>query len=220
MPAQAAVDAWTGDSLHLTTMISPSLTEIGAGVAVNNGKVYYVIDCARPTTSGAPQALITSVAPDASTVTAGVPVAIIPVELSTPNAEGDVVHEVKAGQSLWQIAIAYQVKIDEIRSLNGIAGNDIYPGNKLLIRKGTLIPTASGTAASIQIATPTFAYTPTITATPGVILTSTPGVLASSVAANNSTILKVAIGVLALAFIGGGIVGWFGDSKKKTPPSQ
>jgi len=32
-------------------MVSQNLTEIGAGVAVSGGRVYYVIDCARPTTS-------------------------------------------------------------------------------------------------------------------------------------------------------------------------
>ena len=31
MPAEAAVDRWTGDSLHLNTMVSQNLTEIGAG---------------------------------------------------------------------------------------------------------------------------------------------------------------------------------------------
>ena len=56
MPAQSAVDQWTGDALHLNTMLSPNMTEIGAGVAVSNGRVYYVIDCAHPTTSGAPEA--------------------------------------------------------------------------------------------------------------------------------------------------------------------
>src|SRR5215207_3417201 len=52
MPAEAAVDQWATDSIHLDTMASQSLTEIGAGVAVSGGRVYYVIDCARPTTSG------------------------------------------------------------------------------------------------------------------------------------------------------------------------
>src|SRR5215216_1572951 len=54
MSAQTAVDQWTGDALHLTTMISPNLTEIGAGVTVNGGRVYYVIDCAQPTNNGVP----------------------------------------------------------------------------------------------------------------------------------------------------------------------
>ena len=62
--AQSAVYGWTGDALHLDTMISPNLSEIGAGVAIANGRVYYVIDAALPTTgeaSASPMASITEV---------------------------------------------------------------------------------------------------------------------------------------------------------------
>ena len=38
MPAQAAIDQWTGDAPHLNTMLSPNLTEIGAGVAISGGQ--------------------------------------------------------------------------------------------------------------------------------------------------------------------------------------
>lgn len=107
MSVQSAVDAWTGDSLHMNTMISPNLTEIGAGVAVSGGRVYYVIDCALPTTSGASQVAGTSVEGGA-TVSAGTRdiATLIPIALSTSNGEGHIIHEVKAGQTLWQIAIA------------------------------------------------------------------------------------------------------------------
>ena len=65
--AQSAVDGWTGDALHLNTMISPNLSEIGAGVAIANGRVYYVIDAAQPTTGGVPQ-VSTAIAGSGSTV--------------------------------------------------------------------------------------------------------------------------------------------------------
>ncbi len=217
MSAQAAVDAWTGDSLHLTTMISPDLTEIGAGVSVNAGKVYYVIDCARPTNSGAPQAAATSLGGGSAVPTRDPNVGVvIPVILNTPNANGDVIHEVKAGQSLWQIAIAYKVKVDEIRRLNGLSGNDIYPGNKLLIKKGVTATTASPTEALLQAATSTSTSLPVPTVTYSlIILTSTPVVLATSVSSNNSMIMKVTIGVIALALLAGGIITWLGGIKKK-----
>ena len=124
----------SSDALHLNTMLSPNLTEIGAGVAVSGGRVYYVIDCARPTTSGARQAS-TSVAGDGSYLPAReAPIAAAIV--STPDSNGDVVHEVQFGQTLWQLAIVYSVKIDEIKSLNNLFDNDTYPGNKLLIKRG------------------------------------------------------------------------------------
>ena len=126
----------SSDALHLNTMLSPNLTEIGAGVAVSGGRVYFVIDCARPTTNGAPQAS-TSVAGDGSAVPAReAPIAFAIV--STPDSNGDVIHEVQFGQTLWQLAIAYNVKIDEIKSLNNLFDNNIYPGNKLLIKRGVV----------------------------------------------------------------------------------
>jgi len=132
LSAQSAVDAWMGDAPHQNTMLSPDLTEIGAGVSVVNGRVYYVIDCARPSTSGAP--------PDSTSVVASgaaIPAneALSPIVLSTPNSNGDVIHEVQSGQTLWQIAISYSVTIDDIKRLNNMFDNNIYPGNKLLIRK-------------------------------------------------------------------------------------
>ena len=137
MPAQAAVNQWSGDGLHLNTMLSPNLTEIGAGVAVSNGRVYYVIDCARPTTSGAPE-VSTSVAESGAAVPAReAPIAV--ANLSMPNSNGDVIHEVQFGQTLWQLAIAYNVKIDEIKGLNNLFDNSIYPGTKLLIKTGVMI---------------------------------------------------------------------------------
>ncbi len=214
MTVQSAVNSWTSDSLHLTTMISSILTEIGAGVAVNNGRVYYVIDCALPTTSGMSSAAATSVE-GGSTVPAAAAV-IMPVTLSTPNADGDLIHEVKAGQSLWSIAIAYKVKIDDIRSLNGLAGNDIYPGNKLLIKKGVLVPTTFLTETPVQTPTSTVTNTPVpIPSRVSVTWAPTPTLVSSSVSTNNSRIMKIAMGIIALALLGGGIFGWLGGSRKK-----
>ena len=211
MSAQAAVDQWTRDSLHLNTMISTSLLEIGAGVSVNAGRVYYVIDCARPTESGAPQAAGTS-------VIGGLPVpagggVIIPVVVSTPNADGDLIHEVKAGQTLWQIAISYNTKIDEIKRLNNLFDNNIYPGSRLLIRQGVVL------TATLFLETPTVE----ITLSPTSLPTSTTALLVptiSSTPANTSlpaptnTIMGIVIGILAVAILGGGVVAWLGNSKK------
>ena len=213
MPAQAAVDQWTGDALHLNTMLSPNLTEIGAGVAVSNGRVYYVIDCARPTTSGAPEAS-TPVAGSGSTAPAReAPIAISIV--STPNSNGDVIHEVQFGQTLWQLAIAYNVKLDEIKGLNNLFDNSIYPGTKLLIKTGVVQPTAAHTETpgadqtAISTTTPTFPIVrPTLTSTHVV----TP--LPPSPPANTNTIMGVMIGIIVLALLGGGLFTWLGSSKK------
>lgn len=128
---QDVVQNWTGDAPHMNTMTSAMLQEIGAGVAVSGGTVYYVIDCARPTTGGLPQAY-TPGAAESSFSSANE--LIVPVTKSTPNGSGEIIHEVQAGQSLWQIAIEYGVKIDQIRSLNQLSAEYlINPGDTLLI---------------------------------------------------------------------------------------
>ncbi len=201
MTAQTAVNQWTGDAPHLNTMISPDLTEIGAGVAVANGRVYYVIDCARPATGAA------------STVPSGE--AVIPVVvISTPNENGEVLHEVQAGQTLWQIAIEYGVKIDEIKSLNNLTDNTIYPGETLLIKVEAIGATAT------LMASPTVAPTisPTAPATLTAVLRESTSTLESSPShdtPDNTAIMSLVIGLVALALLAGGFVAWRGESKNE-----
>jgi uncharacterized protein YkwD/LysM repeat protein len=217
---QSAVDGWTRDALHLNTMTSPNLSEIGAGVAIANGRVYYVIDAALPTTGPAIPAA-TVIAGSGSTgpsPEAKISAAVV----STPNSEGDVIHEVQVGQSLWQIAIAYEVKIDDIKRLNNLLDDSIYPGSKLLIKTDavmTLIPTASVTA--VQAGSPTTIPTSAILAatsasleTP-VFITSTPSVVAEPMPVDNKSIMSVAIGIIVLALLGGGVFTWLGRTRKE-----
>ena len=212
MPPEAAVDRWTGDALHLNTMVSQYLTEIGAGVAVSGGRVYYVIDCASPTTSSASPAAGTPV--DGPSPVPETSLVIIPVLVSTPNAEGNVFHEVRPGQTLWQIAITYEVKIDDIKRLNNLFNNNIYPGSSLLIKQGTIVSTVSPTKDPTQGATST--GLPTLTLSAGEITqTATPGAASQSGSANDQTVLNVMIGIIALAVVGGGLLTWLGSSRKK-----
>lgn len=159
---QQAVLDWQGDQPHWHTMMSTDLMEIGAGVAIVNGYVYYVIDCARPL--GAKPPAVNTAAPGetqqpqqpVATIYVGPPLArtVIP---STPNAEGRLVHTVGPGETLWLIAVTYNVTILEIRELNYMSETDaIYPGEKLLIAKDvvvTLAPImAENTTPSIPVA--------------------------------------------------------------------
>ncbi len=152
MTASDAVASWTGDSVHLHTMLSTDLQEIGAGVSESDGVFYYVIDVARPTTSGAPQAYTPGAE---SAYSAGLSEIIVPVSASTPNAKGEIIHEVQAGQSLWQIAISYGVKIDQIRTLNQLpTAYLINPGDTLLIKTVETPTPEPPSATPIEAAVP------------------------------------------------------------------
>jgi LysM repeat protein len=209
--AQSAVDGWTGDALHLNTMISPNLSEIGAGVAVANGRVYYVIDCALPTTNGL---LKSSTSVAASEATALSPSGQISVPIvSTPNSDGDVIHEVEPGQSLWQIAIAYAVTIDDIKRLNNLFDNNIYPGYKLLIKRDVILPTAlpSEVPATGSDATSTsllFSPTPNLLPTVTIIFDRP-----SAAPFRDNSVFGIVMGIIALALLGGVVFTWLGSRK-------
>src|SRR5574341_79663 len=87
-------------SVLVNTMLSPNYIDIGAGVAIgSDGAVYYVIDTARPTSSGLPQpdaASVLTVTADSSQLLSQY---IIPVSLSTARPDGTVYHKVQYGQS-------------------------------------------------------------------------------------------------------------------------
>ena len=210
MSAQTAVDQWRGDSIHLNTMISPSLTEIGAGVSVSGGRVYYVIDCAQPTNGGIAQDSATTDV-DGATDSASGP-AIVPVAVSTPNAAGNLIHEVKAGQTLWQIAISYGTEIDEIKRLNNLLDNDIYPGTKLLVKKGVFLSTTVVLASSTETSTVVPTLTATVSASVTAVALDEPSTLST---ASHRSITGYVIGLVVIALFGGSLFMWLGNVKKE-----
>jgi LysM repeat protein len=193
-----AVQEWTGDAAHLNTMLSPNLVEIGAGVATSGDMVYLVIDCARPTTSGLPQAYTPGAEAENNTVNDF----IIPVTTNTPLADGSVYHEVQHGQSLWSIAIEYGTKIDIIRQLNGLDPSyEIQPGDKLLVLQ---LPSATPAPPTMTPTkeSPTVTPSPFWTATPLVTATLTETADPSPTGAGgagNNTWIAILILVLGLA---------------------
>jgi uncharacterized protein YkwD len=170
MTVDEVIQMWLGDALHTNTMLSPYYQDIGAGIAIDgDGNVYYVIDCAMPTASGTPQAYTPVSSTGGNTNEDGTIQYIQPVVLATARPDGDVVHEVLYGQSLWSIAIAYGTKIDWIQRYNNISDTTIYTGQKLLVKKGATQPAPTGTITSTITPglnqTPTPSLNPTFTST-------------------------------------------------------
>jgi LysM repeat protein len=166
----AVIQMWLGDSLHANTMLSPYYMDIGAGVAVaQNGTKYLVIDCARRTASGTPQAYTpVSSTSGANDHDSGAVIQYIqPVILATARPDGDVIHEVAYGHALWSIAIAYGVKIEQIQRYNNLSDTTIYTGQRLLVQKGatqpapTQDPTSTGLPGISRTTTPTLISSPT-----------------------------------------------------------
>jgi LysM repeat protein len=162
--ADEAIQAWKGDGEHSNTMLSPDRSDIGVGIFVGD-QVFIVLITALQTSSGKMQSaadpLLTQVASTKSGATEGSLMSqyMKPVALSTARPDGDVIHKIQYGQSLWSIAIAYHTTIDQIRAWNNL-GQDttIYEGQVLLVQKSatqppaaTLTPRASSTPLSTAI---------------------------------------------------------------------
>lgn len=73
------------------------------------------------------------------------------VQTATPLPDGSVVHVAQEGQSLWSIATAYGVKIEDILRWNSLAPTpNLWPGDRLILQP-------SYTPAPVQSATATVA---------------------------------------------------------------
>ena len=164
--AQQAVQMWLGDAPHTNTMLSPDRSDIGAAIAVSD-QTYIVIETALQTSSGEmqydAQPILTALAQGGSVVGAdsSVPQYIIPVKRSTARPDGNAIHKVQYGQSLWSIAVTYNTTIDQIRAWNNLGDStEIYDGQVLLVQMHATQPppptnTPLATVTAYYPATPT-----------------------------------------------------------------
>jgi hypothetical protein len=177
------IASWLGDDLHANTMLSPHRSHLGAAVAVSD-QIYIVLETALQTNSGQMQHT-------AYDILTGIPATraaciglstqhaeygnlsqySIPVAMSTARPDGDVIHEVKYGQSLWSIAIQYSTTIEQIKRLNNLTSDIIAPGWTLLIQKGATQPapptpplsTFAPVKQDLHTPTPRLTLTPAVT---------------------------------------------------------
>ena len=224
MTAEEAISMWLGDDEHTNTMLSPYRSDIGVAIAVSD-QIYIVLETALSTPSkqhqttaygiltGNPITQAACMGWQTQSAELG-PLAqySIPVALSTARPDGDVIHEVQYGQTLWSIAIQYKTTIEQLKRLNGLTDNTVLPGWKLLVQKGATQPPPS-TATFIlshqnQTATPSSAWTPTFTSTPAPDEMS---VIAQSLGANKLVVVAL---IVSLSVLVAGIVG-FGKKKEE-----
>ena len=223
-----AISFWQGDVPHLDTMISPNRSHIGAAVAVGD-QVYMVIVTALQTPSGKmqwgadvylTQAAVTQAACSGlSTQSAinGTPGDLsqysVPVVRSTARPDGDVIHEVKYGQTLWSIAIDYGTTIEQIKRLNNLTSDTVVPGWTLLVAKGATQPVPSATPLA------TFDLIKQELTTPTPQIVSTPAVTEKPVSAQTGEFMKqnstvVVAFVISFSVLVAAIVG-FGKKKEQ-----
>lgn len=119
---------------HMRPATTPNYCHVGAGTATaSNGMTYYILQAAYISGEACD-----STPPTGSGGTPGQPPAgygiVTPVEKVELNEDGNYVHVVKTGQSLWSIAVAYGVTIKEILAWNNLSDNYVlWPGDELTI---------------------------------------------------------------------------------------
>ena len=129
-PQIAVYQIWV-DAVHMKTMTGYEVGSMGVGVADDGETVYYTLEV-RPSDSAA-----TAGSPPGGGLTKNpaTPMPLVPLATMTPDSDGATFHMVGYGQTLWAIALAYSVKIDQIRAWNNIPedSSDIYAGQRLLV---------------------------------------------------------------------------------------
>jgi LysM repeat protein len=209
-PEFAVYTIWS-DAIHMKTMVGFDSGYVGAGVADDGKTAYYTLNVRPGEAGSAPSSSGGSAQNPASS-----PEPYVPLATVTPQADGSIIHVVGYGQSLWAIAIAYGVKIDEIRQWNNLPADSttITSGQKLLIRKSavstpqviasptlTITLTVLAASPSPEVKTPTSNPTssPTTTTEP----TTTPA--AQSPLTTVGLFLVISGGLLAILIL---IFGW------------
>jgi hypothetical protein len=218
--AEEIVASWLGDDLHANTMLSPHRSHIGVAVTVRD-QIYIVLETALQTNSGQMQHtaydFLTGI-PATRAACIGLSTQhaeygnlsqySIPVAMSTARPDGDVIHEVKYGQTLWSIAIQYSTTIEQIKRLNNLTSDIIAPGWTLLIQKGATQPAPpTKPLATYELMEQDFRTpTPRLSSTPAVIETS-PSINAGQFIQENSIVVVafvLSFSILVAALVGFG----------------
>jgi uncharacterized protein YkwD/LysM repeat protein len=165
------------DNTHNIPVMNPIYCDIGAGVATDSdGMSYYVLRAAYNEKRYCGEYR----APDGTTIETlyannadteeeesetgdGETQFMQPVSRVTPNADGEIIHEVNYGQTLWSIAITYGTTIKAIQALNNYTEDDltVYVGQKLIIPT-SLTPYATDKAMPAETPMPSITASPTI----------------------------------------------------------
>jgi len=205
--------AWA-DADHQHTMLSPDLCEIGAGVAVKEGRAYYVLDAACPSGSsgGSTPVPYTPIAGTIPPGGGGAATAVI-VAPNTPKPDGSTSHIIQPGEALWSIAIAYKTTIAELKAINRLTSDSIYPGDTLIIflPKATQTPAPTATATPIPTATPFVFWTVTSSPEP----TATPIPIAP--VTGGSGMIVVGVIVIAALVAAGALTAASARKNRKSP---
>jgi len=129
--AQTVVYEIWADPVHMRAMTGYPNGAMGVGVADDGETVYVTLEVV----PGERAAKATGSAETRVAQLGVTPIAPTPLVTMTPRPDGSIVHVVGYGQTLWEIAQAYGVTVDQLRAWNNLPeeSSDIYAGDQLLV---------------------------------------------------------------------------------------
>ncbi|MEJ5314176.1 MULTISPECIES: CAP domain-containing protein [Anaerolinea] len=172
LSVQDAIALYWSDDVHMNTMLNASYQHVGAGVAFSGDMVYYTLVVG--STSGASNTVNTL--PASSTpVSPSTPVPVPAQATATPQPalsatpDAALMYEVQPGDTLWGIAITYQVSMEDLKRWNNLpATPNLWPGDRLIVQP-SFTPTVPPTETPV-LPTPTPTLTPVYTLSPTAII--------------------------------------------------
>jgi len=147
---------------------------------------------------------------------------VISFEVSTPNPDGSIIHEVQQGQTLIGIAYTYNVELNKILALNGLSMDAILlPGDMIVVRTADPLSETTPTwdresTTPVAIATASSTSNPTGTLKSALIPTLvTPTIVDQAGEDSLSNIDPILVAILAIAVFGAVLTFWGLSSNRK-----
>lgn len=196
------VVAWSANNIDALALLSADYQDIGVGITASNGITYYVLVAASQSdSSGTP-------APD----TTGIPPILAGTGLpNTQLPDGEIYHTVQKDEALWSIALAYGTTIAELKLINSLATDEIFEGQRLLIRRANTV-TPTSTEIPVTATLGLFTSTATLPVTPTITQTPTPLPTAPTSLQNGGA---VAGGIVLAALVAAGLLTFLGKRRDK-----
>ena len=202
VPDNAVIAAWQANEADSVALLSSSYEDVGVGISAASGTTYYVLVAGSQNDSGisVTPTFVSSVAPLGTGTN-------IP---NTPKPDGQIYHVVRKNEALWSVAILYNTTIEELKLLNGLATDEIFEGQQLLVRAAnTQTPTPSPVPVTatlgIPTSTATLPVTPTKTSTPTPVPTPPTSLKSGGI---------VVGGITLVALLAAGLGAFLGKAKK------
>jgi uncharacterized protein YkwD len=211
MSIQYCIYTVWSDWIHWQTMTAYATGKVGAGVAISGDVVYYTLNVL-PGESVVNQPAPTSAVQQSAQ---SQPVTFSSLITSTPGPDGAIIHTVQYGETLWTIAISYDVPIDQILTNSGLSlgTTQVFEGQELIIQPPsdpTPTPTITHTPEPLTPTPtqprPTMTPYPTRTPAPSATPTTPPSALHLALGEGKNVglglILVSGLGLILVIYLG------------------